>query len=138
MSAPLRIVGISGSLRRASCNTALLRAAAALAPSDVSFNILDVSGLPLYNGDLEASGAIPPAGACPAWVPSQTCEHTYTCSRLLAHSPPSRCANPCAAVTAFREAVQSSDAVLFASPEYNYGLSGALKNAIDWGWVGCT
>lgn len=37
------------------------------------------------------------------------------------------------AVNAFRDAVSSADAILFASPEYNYGVSGALKNAIDWG-----
>ncbi len=28
--------------------------------------------------------------------------------------------------------VQKSDVFLFASPEYNYSISGALKNAIDW------
>ena len=37
------------------------------------------------------------------------------------------------AVKSFREAVAAADAVLFASPEYNYGVSGPLKNAIDWG-----
>ena len=31
-----------------------------------------------------------------------------------------------------REQVQAADAVIFASPEYNYSIAGVLKNAIDW------
>jgi chromate reductase len=34
--------------------------------------------------------------------------------------------------TALKEAIASSDAVLFVSPEYNRSIPGALKNAIDW------
>ena len=52
----IRLLGISGSLRRGSYNTALLRAAETLAPQDVGLEILDLSDLPLYNGDLEAAG----------------------------------------------------------------------------------
>jgi chromate reductase len=36
------------------------------------------------------------------------------------------------AVAAFREAVAAADAVLFATPEYNHSIPGALKNALDW------
>ncbi|XP_072979450.1 NAD(P)H:quinone oxidoreductase-like [Typha angustifolia] len=36
------------------------------------------------------------------------------------------------AVEAFRGKIREADAILFASPEYNYSLSGPLKNAIDW------
>jgi len=35
-------------------------------------------------------------------------------------------------VAALREAVRKADALLFATPEYNRGTSGVLKNAIDW------
>jgi len=50
----LRILGISGSGRKRSYNTALLEAAKELAPSNVDLEIYDVSGFPLYNQDLEA------------------------------------------------------------------------------------
>ena len=36
-------------------------------------------------------------------------------------------------VTAFKEVIRESDAVLFITPEYNHSLPGVLKNAIDWG-----
>lgn len=36
------------------------------------------------------------------------------------------------AVEAFRELVRESDAVFFATPEYNSSVPGALKNALDW------
>ena len=53
------IVGISGSLRRNSYNTALLRAAAQLMPDDTRLQIETIHGIPLYDGDLEATGGIP-------------------------------------------------------------------------------
>ncbi len=34
---------------------------------------------------------------------------------------------------AFKEALVASDALLFVTPEYNRGIPGGLKNAIDWG-----
>lgn len=36
------------------------------------------------------------------------------------------------AVSEVRERVRELDGILFSSPEYNYGVSGVLKNAIDW------
>lgn len=50
---PLHIVSFSGSLRRASYNTALLRVAATLAPPDMTLEILDLAPLPLFNEDSE-------------------------------------------------------------------------------------
>jgi chromate reductase len=36
------------------------------------------------------------------------------------------------AVAAFKDAIREADAVLIATPEYNRGMPGVLKNAIDW------
>ncbi len=92
---PVRILGISGSQRKASFNTGLLRAAQTMVPDGVDFQIFDIKGIPFYDGDVEAEG------------------------------------DP-ATVVALKSAIQNSDAVIFATPEYNWGTSGALKNAIDW------
>ncbi|KAK6120838.1 hypothetical protein DH2020_045417 [Rehmannia glutinosa] len=35
-------------------------------------------------------------------------------------------------VEAFRQKILAADSILFASPEYNYSVTGPLKNAIDW------
>jgi NAD(P)H-dependent FMN reductase len=51
-----KILGISGSLRRASYNTALLRAAAESAPSGATVEVATLHGIPLYDGDVEAQG----------------------------------------------------------------------------------
>lgn len=39
---------------------------------------------------------------------------------------------PPAAVLAFKQRILDADAILFATPEYNYSVPGVLKNAIDW------
>jgi len=54
-----RIIGISGSLRARSLNAALLRAAAGFPPAGVTIEIESIKGIPLYDGDLEASSGIP-------------------------------------------------------------------------------
>ena len=53
-SRKLRILGVSGSGRKSSYNTALLEAAKELVPSNVVLEIYDVSEFPLYNQDLES------------------------------------------------------------------------------------
>ncbi|HEY4767998.1 MAG TPA: NADPH-dependent FMN reductase [Candidatus Limnocylindria bacterium] len=54
---PIRILGIAGSLRAASFNRALLRAAVELAPSGVEITTFDELGaVPFYDGDVEAAG----------------------------------------------------------------------------------
>lgn len=35
-------------------------------------------------------------------------------------------------VVALKSAIQEADALLIATPEYNYGIPGVLKNAVDW------
>ncbi|QXT38233.1 NADPH-dependent FMN reductase [Gymnodinialimonas ceratoperidinii] len=54
-----RILGISGSLRRGSYNTALLRAAQALMPEGSTLIEGTIAGIPLYNGDDETVHGIP-------------------------------------------------------------------------------
>ncbi|HJV63790.1 MAG TPA: NADPH-dependent FMN reductase [Albitalea sp.] len=91
----MKVLAISGSLREASINSALCRAAARLAPRDMHVTVFGGLGsLPLFNPDLEAA--------------------------------------PPAAVQAFRMAVGDASALLIASPEYAHGISGPMKNALDW------
>lgn len=90
------ILGLSGSLRAGSFNTALLRAAADLAAADVSLEVVTLHGIPLYDGDVESADGIP------------------------------------AAVEALKRRWQAADGVLLATPEYNNGIPGVFKNAIDW------
>lgn len=59
---PIRIAGISGSLRRGSYNTATLRAAVELRPEGMEIDVIELHGVPLYNADVEAQGW-PPAVA---------------------------------------------------------------------------
>jgi len=92
---PLHVLAVSGSLRRDSYNTALLRAAAAIAPGSMKIDIYPIGDLPIFDADLEAAGNPEP-------------------------------------VTRFRAAVAEADAMLLATPEYNWSTSAALKNAIDW------
>jgi chromate reductase len=91
----LTFLGISGSLRAGSLNTALLRAAVGLVPEGVTLKIGDIADIPLYHGDVEAEG-----------LPG--------------------------AVQALRAEIKAADALVFATPEYNYSIPGVLKNAIDW------
>jgi chromate reductase len=54
-----KLVGISGSLRRGSYNTALLRAASGLMPEGAELAVHTIRDIPLYDGDVEASAGIP-------------------------------------------------------------------------------
>jgi chromate reductase len=97
----MRVLGVSGSLRRESHNTRLLRAAAQLLPPHAEFvQFGSLKDLPPFDEDDEAT--------------------------------------PGASVEAWREALASADAVLFATPEYNSSIPGQLKNAVDWASRGGT
>jgi NAD(P)H-dependent FMN reductase len=54
-----KLIGISGSLRRGSFNTALLRAATELVPSGVELVAETLHGIPLYDGDVETTYGLP-------------------------------------------------------------------------------
>ncbi len=89
----MKILGFAGSLRAASFNRSLLKAAVELAPVGMDIETFDLSGIPPFNQELEAQ-------------------------------PPE-------AVKNFKTAIRAADAILIATPEYNYSIPGVLKNAID-------
>lgn len=91
----IRILGISGSLRKDSYNSSLLRTAQQCLDSGLEMKIVVLNDMPIYNWDIEQAG-----------MPET--------------------------VRKFREDIARSDAILFASPEYNFSISGALKNALEW------
>ena len=91
----MKIIGLSGSLRAASVNTAMLNAMAQVAPEGIDFSLYaGLASIPLFNPDLEG------------------------------HEAPS--------VHAVRAALREADAVVIASPEYAHGVTGVIKNTLDW------
>lgn len=91
----MNFLAISGSLRAASLNSALLRATARLAPEGMSVRVFEGLGdLPLFNPDIENTDPI--------------------------------------GVAKLKMQIAAADALIIASPEYAHGITGALKNALDW------
>jgi len=83
----LAILGISGSLRRRSYNTALLQAAAQLLPSHVTFELAEIGDLPLYDDDLRQGAGYPAsvarlreqiAAADAVWIASPEYNFSYS------------------------------------------------------------
>jgi chromate reductase len=95
MRETVRIVGISGSLRKASFSTSLLKILAEKAAPAIDIQVVTLKDIPLYNEDLDRNPEIP-------------------------------------AVAAFKKIIAESDGVLITTPEYNHGVPGVLKNALDW------
>jgi chromate reductase, NAD(P)H dehydrogenase (quinone) len=95
MAEKIHVLGIPGSLRKASFNRGLLRAAQALLPEDMTLEIYDITSIPLFNNDVLEAG-----------IPES--------------------------VKDFKGRIAAADALLIATPEYNYSIPGVLKNAIDW------
>jgi chromate reductase, NAD(P)H dehydrogenase (quinone) len=59
----MRIIGISGSLRKGSFNTALLRAAVGECPPEAAIEVESIRGIPLYDGDVEIEQGLPARAA---------------------------------------------------------------------------
>ena len=57
----MKIIGISGSLRKASYNTALLRALISLQPQGMEIEPVRLNGIPVYDGDDEKATGKPAA-----------------------------------------------------------------------------
>ncbi|MCA1838609.1 MAG: NAD(P)H-dependent oxidoreductase [Actinobacteria bacterium] len=91
-----KILGLVGSLRRASFNRGLIRAAQELAPDGVTVELYEGLGeIPFFNQDVEDEG------------------------------------DP-ASVKELKEKIREADAVLIATPEYDYAIPGVLTTALDW------
>ena len=95
MSAPFRLLGISGSLRAGAFSTAVLEALAAASIQHAAYEYADIGALPHFNQDLYVE-PLPPA------------------------------------VARFRDQIANADGLVISSPEYNHGIPGVLKNALDW------
>jgi chromate reductase len=88
-----KIAVVIGSLRKDSFNRKLALAIAHLAPSDFTFEHVQIDDLPLYDQDQDG--------------------------------------NQAPAVKRLKTEIAAADGVLFVTPEYNRGVPGVLKNAID-------
>jgi len=91
----IKLLALSGSLRKASYNTAMLEALSELSPSNVEISIFRKLGeLPLFNPDTESE------------------------SHPVFES--------------LRSELGRSQGLVIASPEYAHGISGLMKNTLDW------
>jgi chromate reductase len=57
MANKINVLGIAGSLRKASYNKLLLQSMTELKPEDMEIEIFDIKDIPLYNQDVESAGA---------------------------------------------------------------------------------
>ena len=94
MADQVRILGIAGSLRKASYNRGALRAAQQRCPEGAKLEVFELDGIPPFNQDEERN------------APQKVVE--------------------------LKQRIRAADAILLVTPEYNYGMPGVLKNAIDW------
>ena len=92
----MKILTISGALRKGSTNTALLQTVKKLAPEGMEIEIVTLHGIPLYDGDAETEKGKPES------------------------------------VAKLQERIRAADAIIIATPEYNFSIPGVLKNATDW------
>lgn len=90
----LKLLAISGSLRRDSYNTAAIEALCEIAPNNIEIVIGEIKDLPLFNPDLENT-----------------------------HIP---------ALADLKAKLAEASGLIIASPEYAHGISGPMKNALDW------
>jgi chromate reductase len=90
-----RLLGLSGSLRKGSYNTAILAALAEIVVTEATLELFPLNDVPPYDQDADTE------------------------------TPP-------AVIGRVRAAVAAADGIVIASPEYNAGMSGVIKNALDW------
>ncbi len=132
----MKVLAIAGSLRAGSTNAALVRAIAHLAPQDTTVKIY--AGL----GDLVVH-------LCKGQRKKLDCGSHYligllkmaiilhplrnsTTGDLPLFSPDADTDSPALPVADLRDCIKTANAVIICTPEYAYGMPGALKNALDW------
>jgi chromate reductase len=93
--ASVKLLGISGSLRRDSYCTSVLRTLQENLDEKAALSIFDLRNIPLYNQDEDGD---------------------------LMPQP----------VRDMKQAIADADGVILVSPEYSCGMSGVMKNALDW------
>jgi chromate reductase len=94
-SSGVKLLGLSGSIRKASTNTIILQSLAERLDGKASMTVFPLNEVPIYNGDLDGE-----------------------------HVPE--------AVRALKAAITEADGLILCTPEYNHGMPGMLKNALDW------
>ena len=92
----MNIVCISGSLRKESFNSQLLKRLSEYGTGIADLELITLHQVPLYNADDEQNSGIPNA------------------------------------IVKIRESIKAADGIILAMPEYNAGMPGVLKNALDW------
>ncbi|KXI28095.1 NADPH-dependent FMN reductase [Paraglaciecola hydrolytica] len=90
----IKLLALSGSLRQASYNSAVLEALKIIAPAHIEIVMGNIADLPLFNPDRE-SEVIP-------------------------------------ALETLKSILAQASGLIIASPEYAHGISGPMKNALDW------
>lgn len=90
-----QLLGISGSIRRDSNNTVILRTLRDELADKVQLTLFPLDDIPPYNADRDGENLPEP-------------------------------------VHNLKTAIAQSDGLVICSPEYNYGMPGLLKNALDW------
>ncbi|WP_353194711.1 NADPH-dependent FMN reductase [Pusillimonas noertemannii] len=92
---PIKLLGLCGSLRKASNSLAVIRTLAESLPGHIQMPLFPLHDIPPYNADLDGD-------LCPDEVRKM------------------------------KQAIGDCQGLVLCSPEYNYGISGVLKNALDW------
>ncbi|HAN08034.1 MAG TPA: NADPH-dependent FMN reductase [Acidimicrobiaceae bacterium] len=95
MAEILKVMTVSGSLRKKSVHSALAQHLTKSTYQCCEFQSFEINTLPLFNEDLEQDG-----------YPIHVASWQQSCREV--------------------------DAVIFLTPEYNQGIPGTLKNAVDW------
>lgn len=90
----IKLLALSGSLRKASYNSAAIEALSELAADGVHIEIGNIEKLPLFNPDREGE--------------------------------------PITALQELKSVLAEASGLIIASPEYAHGISGPMKNALDW------